>query len=558
MNSIQTAFQSLLRILIFARSNRLKIQRYILNYRSGERFIFNDLFRILLERNETQFLLSLLEKEERILGSSANLLVFKILIYQKMSDSEKVRKIFAVLLTKKLKISPYYFDLNLFRDAYSLIAPNQSLKDLAKLFRVNTSALWQKFILGHILCMTDSNQFMSELMQFESEINENKDISSDLHPLEITDIQDICSTHTTISPSHPLNFKEPTCFGETEAPADRSVPVPAAVVWTVKNCQLIRASQIVKDKNFVVYEKSGNPKIGFVAGIWNFVVLIRNSNKVLVSSNFNKINHHKTGVLIAGRCSRNYFHWLIEYVPKILNIIKIQKLDSPLLVDDTMPEQSYAILDYICEKYSLCYIRVNPKELLSFDELIVPSQHTFQPDDPSFTHWESSALSAEHIDFVSQMGLELANKYPNTVRYEKVYLSRKNFTARKIVNEAEIESLFRKHGFEIVDPTDLDFIKQVQLFSNARIIASPTGAALSNLIFCKENATVLSLVASENKGFCIQSNMAQLKKLNFMHVTGELVQSREAFNSYQEYRFSEFKMNIENLEHAILAAESQL
>ena len=542
-------------MLNYALVNRLKIKRYVLNYRSGDRFLFNDLFRILLERNSAQVLLNILQRNDKIFKYSSNIWVFKILIYLKLGESQKIEAAFNFLMTENRRISPYYFELNIFREAYEYILPSYSLKNLRNLFKTDTEILLRKFIIGHTLCVTEPEKFVPELIQFQAEINQSNSFSSELYLLEITDIEAVCSARTEVKPSYSMQFQEPKCFGDKALPLARSVPVPAAIVWTIKDCQLIGASQITKDKKFIVYEKSGDPKIGFIAGIWNFVIYIKNSNHVLINRYFKKINHHKSGVLIAGRCSQNYFHWLIEYVPKILNILAVQKLDSPLIVDATMPEQSYAILDFICKKYSLKYIRTNPEELLNFDELIVPSQHTFQPDDPAFSFWESSALSFEHLEFISNIGLEMALQNPISIKHDKIYLTRKNFTARKIVNEKEIECLFQKHDFHIIDPTSLSFVEQVQLFANAKIIASPTGAALSNLIFCQANTQILSLVASENKGFCIQANIAKFKKLNFMHITGDLVQKREAFNSYQEYRFSEFQMDLPKLEQALLELE---
>ncbi len=558
MSGLTSLYKILARLISFALTNRVKIKHYLINYRSADRFLFNDLFRLLLERNSTKYLFQVTEKSEWLLSLSADYWVLKILISEKLNENEKTSAIFKRLIEKKFKISPYYFELNIFREAYSREIPHYSLVSLQSLFKVENSLLMKRFVIGHATCVIDPDQFLPEFVKLQLNGKSKDTFFSVFDPFEITNIEEVCFREVVISPPSVLHFNEPHSFGESGPRVLRSVQVPAACVWTIKNCQLIGASQVVKDKKFVIYDKSGNPKNGFVAGIWNFIIHIKNSNRVLINRDFKAIKNQKIGVLIAGRCSKNYFHWLIEYVPKILNILTINKLDAPLIVDSSMPEQSYAILEHVCKKFNLTYILASSEDLINFDELIIPSQHTYQPDDPSFTHWESSALSIEHINFVSALGLEMAKELSTEIKHDKIYLSRKNFSARKIINEKDIELLFRRYGFHIVDPTNLSFVQQVSLFSNAKTIASPTGAAFANLIFCSENTNVLSLVAEENKGFCIQANLALLKKLNFSHVTGDLVQKRESFNSYQEYRYSEFKMDLDKLEAAILSMDTHI
>ena len=130
MKFTHVIFESFFKTVNFAFINRLKIRRYILNYRSGDRFIFNDLFRILLERNSSEFLLSSLNSKERLLGWSADYWVFKILIHLKRAETKKVEEIFEFLISKDLRISSYYFELNLFRDSYSCILPSYPLKNI--------------------------------------------------------------------------------------------------------------------------------------------------------------------------------------------------------------------------------------------------------------------------------------------------------------------------------------------------------------------------------------------------------------------------------------------
>lgn len=61
---------------------------------------------------------------------------------------------------------------------------------------------------------------------------------------------------------------------------------------------------------------------------------------------------------------------------------------------------------------------------------------------------------------------------------ERVYLSRSRFTKRRsLVNEKDVEELFRSHGFSIVYPETLPLSEQIALARSAQVLAGPAGSA---------------------------------------------------------------------------------
>lgn len=76
---------------------------------------------------------------------------------------------------------------------------------------------------------------------------------------------------------------------------------------------------------------------------------------------------------------------------------------------------------------------------------------------------------------------------------DRLYVSRRGVARRPLANEAEIEALFARRGFTIVNPEALSFADQVCLFSRARIIAGPGGSALHNMVFSRPDTRILIL-----------------------------------------------------------------
>lgn len=72
---------------------------------------------------------------------------------------------------------------------------------------------------------------------------------------------------------------------------------------------------------------------------------------------------------------------------------------------------------------------------------------------------------------------------------------RRNGAVRRFVNQDDVEEVFRARGFQVVTPETLSVQEQVELFSRARVIAGPTGAAIANLVFAPRGCRILVLAA---------------------------------------------------------------
>lgn len=79
---------------------------------------------------------------------------------------------------------------------------------------------------------------------------------------------------------------------------------------------------------------------------------------------------------------------------------------------------------------------------------------------------------------------------------QPVYLSRRRASKRRLLNEAEIEEIFRARGFRIVEPETLPFADQIRLMAAAPVIAGPAGSALYNAVFAKPGVRRI-ILASE-------------------------------------------------------------
>ena len=84
-------------------------------------------------------------------------------------------------------------------------------------------------------------------------------------------------------------------------------------------------------------------------------------------------------------------------------------------------------------------------------------------------------------------------KINNNFKKEKIYVSRLNSNYRNLINESDVIEKLKTIGFRIVDLYNFDIPAQIKLFSNAKVIVSPTGSALMNIIFCSSGTKIYEI-----------------------------------------------------------------
>jgi capsular polysaccharide biosynthesis protein len=76
---------------------------------------------------------------------------------------------------------------------------------------------------------------------------------------------------------------------------------------------------------------------------------------------------------------------------------------------------------------------------------------------------------------------------------DKIYISRKRASRKRVYNEDEIEPILIKHGFTIINNEDYTFWEQVAIYSQARYLVSIHGSGLTNMLFMQDRSHILEL-----------------------------------------------------------------
>ena len=85
-----------------------------------------------------------------------------------------------------------------------------------------------------------------------------------------------------------------------------------------------------------------------------------------------------------------------------------------------------------------------------------------------------------------------------------------------------MERCFKENGFGIVYPEELSFEEEVRVFQRAEVIVGPTGAALTNVVYCKEGTLIAVIAPLSHKSYFF-SNIAYMVGAKFMLLGADMV-----------------------------------
>lgn len=189
--------------------------------------------------------------------------------------------------------------------------------------------------------------------------------------------------------------------------------------------------------------------------------------------------------------SCNYFHWLIECLPR-LSLISGLHENIPLIVDKGISKQALEALSLMADTRPIVMLKKN--DLLAVKKLYYPSQLSVIHDNygvPDFS--KDIVYSAIAINFVRDEVLKKLS-IPDKVGFRRIYIARKS-SYRHLLNQEEVIDVVVRYGFEVIYPEMLTFAQQVHVFSQASIIIGQSGAGMANFIFAPRGCEILMMVS---------------------------------------------------------------
>ncbi|WP_078063053.1 glycosyltransferase family 61 protein [Solirubrum puertoriconensis] len=184
-----------------------------------------------------------------------------------------------------------------------------------------------------------------------------------------------------------------------------------------------------------------------------------------------------------GAASGNYYHWLIDSLPRLHLLQEAGLLSS---VDYFLVyNRNHGFV-----RESLAHLGIGPERIIDVEthrhvqatQLIATT--SVRGSGNHVPQWAANYLRQAFLP----ADAALASRFGPLV-----YISRRDASVRQTRNEAEVEKLLHGYGFETHVLSPYSFAEKVALFAGARIIVSPVGAGLTNLVFCPNGSDLVEL-----------------------------------------------------------------
>ncbi|HEY0743615.1 MAG TPA: glycosyltransferase 61 family protein [Chryseosolibacter sp.] len=190
----------------------------------------------------------------------------------------------------------------------------------------------------------------------------------------------------------------------------------------------------------------------------------------------------------------NYYHWMIESLPRLVLAESLYKDCKILLPDD--------VHEYVISSVELLGLknveRIGTGEIIRVPRLIMPEiiyYNGVENEDhpPQQTNVVVSHPLA-HEELILPVRRKLLSTFKPAHPFRRLYVSRSRSRMRRLVNEQDIIPALKASGFEIVHFEGMSLLEQIRLMQETCILAGVHGSNMVNILFLPATAKVIELM----------------------------------------------------------------
>jgi capsular polysaccharide biosynthesis protein len=278
--------------------------------------------------------------------------------------------------------------------------------------------------------------------------------------------------------------------------------IPALHIYKFHNALInVRSSGFIVNKQLIVESFHSNEN--FAGG---FVKEHTPSQAV--------IKYHETlqideGFYLGGNGSWNWYHWLIEILPKAL-LWDLTGSSCLLISSDVKRYPSFrdTLTAIVGEDVKLIFL--DPNKNYYVKQLILPNNISYVPFNLPNTVRLQVRDSFVRSAWLTKLRDKLVNHFKSSTEpsHERIFLYRTHSRVAK--NQDELLVKLEEDGFTKLNFDVLSVTAQIQYIRNAKIVIGITGAAFTNLIFAQPNAKFICFVPMGFEEVSCFSNLANI------------------------------------------------
>lgn len=286
-----------------------------------------------------------------------------------------------------------------------------------------------------------------------------------------------------------------------------------------RNCKVTGTGLIIKNRTLFLLDRGANPTKGFVSGTWPYLSGSNLNTSICFLNNLQNINLEiSNGYDLLGRNSANYFHSLIEYLPKILYN---DDSNATLIINREYPNAIKHAIDLLNNRN--CSIKeIDRNHIVNLRKLTSQSLPTAFYDSLAIPHTKSMSFNSEALKSIRNLLLKSVGK-PRFA--SKLILDRGANTARSARNFETLIFKLQDSSFQLIKMHELDLLDQINAFYFADTIVGVGGAHFANLIFSKPGQKVFCITSEGPASWPGFQQLSTIFDLDYNGIVGSLENS---------------------------------
>ena len=285
----------------------------------------------------------------------------------------------------------------------------------------------------------------------------------------------------------------------------------------LSNIEIWNQRFLVSDNKWHIVDSTCSPNSKFIAGHWQFLEQIPShvGHVYLKKPTAKRTKKFTKAIFLMGRADENWYHLLLDTIPRYL-FLKTLNRDIPILVRDDLPETSIALIEKLMD-HKVIY--VGPEDSIFVQTLYFIAARSTVYDsiphnDDQRVSFSPNTLKSQREWMLKRLKENKIEQYPN-----ELFLPRRA-KYRNVINIGRVCKYLSKHGFRIVESDESFFLKQHMYFSRAKLIVSPGGAILSNILFMPSGSKVIAVRSWRDSKLKLWEKLAEACQVDYSEIVG--------------------------------------
>jgi hypothetical protein len=285
----------------------------------------------------------------------------------------------------------------------------------------------------------------------------------------------------------------------------------------LSNIEIWHQRFIMSHGKWLIPDVAMNPTRHFVGGQWQFVKSLKNeSDRCIIRRPSGKKIEIKSGILLASRLDENWFHLIMDSLPRLYFMRKVPA-KVPLIIRDDLPRTSRTFLEKFAGRE---LIEIPSESVVNVQSLYTVSARSVIFDSNLMKSDSIPAYSSGTILKVRNWIVNQSNLVLQQPKQGGKFFVSREAKHRNLQNQESLEKTFESQGFSIKKTNDSFFRRQISFFANADVVATPGGAMLANIIFMDSKSTIVILRSFRNDVKNIWRELAQIVGVNCIEIKG--------------------------------------